>query len=218
MTDERVAIEALARCRFPPATFAKRFARSLNERKENSVLTPRQRHTLHQVCHHFRRQLPRVVQVWNEVYLSLPVERQNFENTLDSRPDDASAALIYADWLEEHGEPALALAHRLTVERKWFPHLVPCGASYGPDGTSPINFEWTLGMKAWQAMDFREAPHSPLPAYHHRSRQAAMAALAGYAQRLAIPAPLNDCAALHPAFPRPAGPPRLPPRPPPLPD
>ena len=46
-----------------------------------------------------------------------------FEAALAASPDDAGLRLIYADWLDDHGETAYAAAHRwLAANGKWPDH------------------------------------------------------------------------------------------------
>lgn len=51
----------------------------------------------------------------------MPVARDpDFERALAERPDDAGLRLIYADWLDDHGEAAYAAAHRwLAANGRW---------------------------------------------------------------------------------------------------
>ena len=75
MTDERIAIEALSRCRFMVGSWSKRFARDLAAMPENQVLTPKQRLALWRTVKKFRRQLhERIVKAADE-WLNLPEQQ-----------------------------------------------------------------------------------------------------------------------------------------------
>lgn len=175
MTDERAAIEALARATQPPATPGKKFAREMAATPENHVLTVRQRAYLWALCYRFRRQMPPRVLEALDARRAQPGEMTSFEDQLDSKPDDAGLRLIYADWLEEHGWPDRAAAQRWMVERGIYPELKGAGATYGFGGS--YHFEWSVGMEAWMEFNGVATPF-PWLSYWHTSRQKAELALA----------------------------------------
>ncbi len=177
MTDERCAVEALGRCRFAPATWDKKFAHSLAAKAEDAVLSVRQREVLWKLVKKYRRQMPPICLeevAWREANN----DRLGFEDRLDGDPQDATLRLIFADWLEEHGCEPVGAAQRWIVAHGTFPHLVPCGQSYGPNGTRGCNYEWTFGMEVWKVFGTITAENADyhLP-YHHRSRRKAEEAL-----------------------------------------
>jgi len=49
-------------------------------------------------------------------------DRDAFERALDRRPNDWATRLVYADWLEENGEPVLAAGQRWQARYKKRPH------------------------------------------------------------------------------------------------
>lgn len=134
---ELLVLHMLARCRFPPGVFAKRFVRSVTEQKlkvEGPIapLSPKQRKCLWEIAWKFRRQLVTLgvaqscidahkagYHEWENV--SLP--EQAFERLLCDDPDDWQTRLIYADWREDRGEAALAMAQRWMAEVKVRPSL-----------------------------------------------------------------------------------------------
>src|SRR5262245_16366233 len=85
MTNERAALEALARCRFAPATFVKRFAASLAATPEDYRLTAKQRACLYRYVVKYRRQIsPRLVE-HARVWLAVPAARRGFEDRSEER-------------------------------------------------------------------------------------------------------------------------------------
>lgn len=173
MTNERIAIEALGRIHWPPGSWTKRFVRSLNARKEGDVLTVKQRQTLWKIAWKYHQRMPQMVKEESFDRQNESPERTVFEDTLDSTPDDATTRLIFADWLDEHDIPH---AQRFMVKHEAYPHLVACGVGYEPSGNTPINFEWTFGMRIYKMFGHMIADSDYLP-YHHKSRRAAEAAL-----------------------------------------
>lgn len=176
MTHERIAINSLARCKFMPGTFDKRFARDLAATPENYTLTPKQRETLWRLVVRYRRQFTGTDYIASLVeharwWLGRPAEQIAFEQMLDANPADAPTRLVYADWLEEQGDPA-CMAQRWMAERGIFPKLENVGQSYGPSGTAPINFEWTISMAAYEALCDRTYQY-PMPFYWHPHRERA---------------------------------------------
>lgn len=166
MTDERTAIEALSRCRFLPGSFAKRFARDMAAMPENTRLTPKQRATVWKMVRTYRRQIPKWIVAAAEAWLNRPEEIIAFEQALDTAPDDWTTRLVYADWLEEHGDNDLASAQRWMAERELAPKLEPAGGNWGPAGFNPANYEWHWWPEAW--MNFGDIPeaNSFLAAWH----------------------------------------------------
>lgn len=142
MTDERNAIQQLARCRFAPATWDKKFAVSMNSTPEAYVLTPRQRGNLWRLVVRYRRQLgDKIVQCAHD-WLAVSADQRAFEDALGSNPQDWDTRRVYGDWLEERGETQLANAQRWMAEEQLAPDLRPCGAMYDGNGSHPCNYEW----------------------------------------------------------------------------
>ncbi len=52
-------------------------------------------------------------------------DRDAFEAALDETPDDWNLRLIYADWLDEHGDQSLARAQRWMAEHERMPLIGP---------------------------------------------------------------------------------------------
>ncbi len=173
LTDERIAVEALGRCTFSPGTWDKKFARSLAGTAEDYTLTPKQRMWLWQLVKKYRRQLPSWLLPLAKAWLAVGAEERALRNTIEAEPLDLTPRNIYADWLDERGREDEANVQRWMTDRGYVPKLIPCGQSYGPGGTRPINFEWTFGMAAWQMF----GGGSNGLAYHHRSMEKAEAAL-----------------------------------------
>jgi uncharacterized protein (TIGR02996 family) len=162
-----------------PGTFAKKFARSLADKPEDYTLSPKQRGTLWQLFRKFHRQT-KACRTGTEFLLfweGLPPAQRQFENAISTTPDDAATRLVYADFLEENGQEALGAAQRWIVANELSPKLVAVGMSYGPSGDKPCNFEWSLGMTAWEQFGKADRGANRL-AYHHRSREAAERQLA----------------------------------------
>ncbi len=177
MTNERIAIEALARCTFLPGSFDKRFANSLAAKPEDFTLSVKQRQTLWKIVNKYRKRMPRTVCVFLDLRLMIDPVACAFEDILDTDPTDDMTRLIYADWLDEHVNSTLANGLRWIVEHKAYPRLVACGQSYGPNGTTPINFEWTFGMDVWAKFPKTMLESAQYLPYYHRSRADAESAL-----------------------------------------
>jgi uncharacterized protein (TIGR02996 family) len=80
-------------------------------------------------------------------------DRDRFENALGRDPADAATRLVYADWLDEHDEPALARAQRFM----------------GFLGLHPHKYDEELGLPAWmwtcQGGLWEGQPHAWLPGW-----------------------------------------------------
>lgn len=173
MTNERIAIENLARCTFLPGSWNKRFAKGLVALPENHALTVKQRECLWKLVYRYRRQI-KATMVLDAVEKRRKwcTDQAAFENILDGSPDDAATRLVYADWLDEHNQPDLAMCQRWMVEHSVFPHLTPGGMSYESGGSKPINYEWSFGMEAWE-MFGKITSHPNQLQYWHHDRQIA---------------------------------------------
>jgi len=169
MTNERIAIEALARCTFLPGSWNKRFAKGLAAQPEGTLITVKQRQCLWKLVHRYRRQMPPICLEFLKARDEMDLAQLGFEDQLDSAPDNTALRLVYADWLDEHGDESLALAQRWMVEQGIFPHLTAGGVSYGQE-TKAINFDWTLGMTAWEL--FRHTPYHRFSYHNHTRREA----------------------------------------------
>lgn len=187
MTHERIAINSLARCKFMPGTFDKRFARDLAATPENYTLTPKQRETLWRLVVRYRRQFTGTDYIASLVeharwWLGRPAEQIAFEQMLDANPADAPTRLVYADWLEERGD-VLCYGQRWMVEHRAFPELIGAGVSHGPRGAKPMNYEWIITMRAYEELIDRTYSQT-LPRYWHPSRESAEAEIARLAGRV----------------------------------
>jgi uncharacterized protein (TIGR02996 family) len=150
MTDERCAIELLGRCRLLPGSWDKRFIRDLNDRPEDYRLTTKQRAHLWRIAFKFRKQMGGQ---WGDIaatWLAVPADERAFREAIEADTDDTAPRWVFADWLDERGRSQEAEMHRFIAANGGGPWLVGAGASYGPDGTKPINFEWTFEMKMWR--------------------------------------------------------------------
>lgn len=68
-------------------------------------------------------------------------ERHAILTAIRENPDDDTPRLVYADWLEEHGEPERAELVRVQVEiaKTWQPRLNGSGAWWG---SASASWEW----------------------------------------------------------------------------
>lgn len=106
---------------------------------------------------------------------TLAADRRSFLRAICAAPDDDTPRLIFADWLEEHGEPERAAfirdqiasgedyADGVFVYRRGFPHRVrmsgvewvqwadailrdnPTVREYEPTGSAPLEWAWDAG-------------------------------------------------------------------------
>jgi uncharacterized protein (TIGR02996 family) len=72
-------------------------------------------------------------------------DRDHFENALDRDPADAATRLVYADWLDEHDETALARAQRFMGYLGLHPH----GYVNDKDHIYPSPWMWTCEGGLW---------------------------------------------------------------------
>ncbi len=176
MTDERAAIEALAKCRFSPGSFAKRFARDLAAMPEDTLFSPKQRQCLWQHAVKYRRQLHKVHVEKAKAWLAVPDDRRYFENQLSSIPSDGDLRLIYADWLGERGDP-LEEAQRWMARMECWPRLDPLRRA---DSMASVrqdagDFEWTFGTDLF--VKYGTVKSSGTVCYWYSSREGAEFAL-----------------------------------------
>lgn len=174
MTDERAALEALARCRHLPGSWAKRFAHDLAAMPENTILTPAQRQALADNVWRFRKQIgpDSLMAAWARQRLDAGPQRNAFEDQIDECYRTASSQhdcrLVYADWLEDQGDLERARAQRIMVALGIFPVLAAVGVRYGPDGYTDCNYEWNITMRVHD-LSFNRT--GPIARYWHRTRQ-----------------------------------------------
>jgi uncharacterized protein (TIGR02996 family) len=73
------------------------------------------------------------------------VTGDSFEQALDERPDDWTLRLVYADWLDDQGEHALARAQRWLAQE----HKCPANRSFvTEDGPRCVWFNGEAGRRA----------------------------------------------------------------------
>lgn len=126
---EHAYITRLASCRFAPATFDKRFARDMSERPADYPLSVKQAKSLWRLVHRYRRQLQltRQEEEMAKQYSEDPpgswftgtagspcpcatpaidpAAAAPFIAAILADPDNDQPRLVYADWLEEQGDP-----------------------------------------------------------------------------------------------------------------
>lgn len=145
---QTICIQNLARCRFAPATWDKKFARDLAAKPEGVILTPKQRANLYRLVVRYRKQLATndywrtKVIPYAQAWVAVPADQRAFEDALDADSFDWTTRAVYGDWLEEHGQPELAAAQRWMVEHKEAPEQRPCGTSYGAGKPVGCNHEY----------------------------------------------------------------------------
>ena len=69
-------------------------------------------------------------------------DRTGLQNAVAAAPHDSAPKLVYADWLDEHGEPVLAAAYRWAGERGL--HPFQRHARKSPEG-----WGWDEGELVW---------------------------------------------------------------------
>lgn len=144
---ERKVLEALLACSMVPGSYDKKFVRSVHNllaNDEDATLSPKQRVCVWRIGKKYRRQLGEnrmreagqnlvglVEANWDALHEGVGIkgERGRFESQLSLEPDDWTTRLVYADWLEEHGESILSDGQRWQAANKKYPALMP-SASY----------------------------------------------------------------------------------------
>ncbi len=79
---------------------------------------------------------------------TLDVMRENFLADIIEHPDDDTPRLIYADWLEDHGEPERGEFIRVQCEM--------ARRRAGPAGPVPADSPWLQNDRCYQALYHRE--------------------------------------------------------------
>jgi uncharacterized protein (TIGR02996 family) len=72
--------------------------------------------------------------------------RASFERRLGRRPDDWGLRLVYADWLEEEGETALAAAQRYMAEHEAWPRRAGSVDPTRRPDLDAISWDWWCGF------------------------------------------------------------------------
>lgn len=140
---EREVVGALASCSMTPSSFDKKFVRDINSlfaSSPDAQLTTKQVLCIWRIAKKYRRQLsnrkngrtvktnfvPLVDAKWNSLHEGIGIggDWGRFEHQLSLEPDDWTTRSIFADFLEDQGESALAVGQRWQAANKKHPILV----------------------------------------------------------------------------------------------